>query len=391
MSARPVEHGATQVVDAAHAPRPSSPAPSTGPLRPQHRGVLERAPLGRREAVEAGRHQAPQRVGQVAERRRRRREASAAPARSLSPTSATSSSRKNGLPPLRSSSASRTVVGQRRRSTSASSSSPAAARVERVEVDDDGVVAAGRHGPALGERLAGGGDEHERLPAEPLERASSTRSSTSVSAQCRSDSTTTTGLAAGRRASRKVSTAPGGLLAGALRVDLAERDLVAHQVEQAVGDPLDLGRRRRLGRARRPPRRRTAALGVGQRVVGRDRAGLAQRLGDRPPHVGLAVGHAAALEHEGAVLAARPLARPPRPGGTCRRRPRRSAARGAARCRSTAASMAWPSTPSSASRPTNGVCGRRGPVARAAAASRWPTHASTGSSRPLTPTGPSDR
>ena len=57
----------------------------------------------------------------------------------------------------------------------------------------------------------------------------------------------------------KVSTArgwpPRGRAGGSM---LAQRDLVAHEVQQAVGDPLDLGRRSAAGRARRPPRPCTA-------------------------------------------------------------------------------------------------------------------------------------
>ena len=57
---------------------------------------------------------------------------------------------------------------------------------------------------------------------------------------------------------------------------------------------------------------RTATVGQLEGPVGRvaraDPAAVAQRIGDRPPDVGLAVGHAAALEDEGVVLARRAVA-----------------------------------------------------------------------------------
>ena len=121
------------------------------------------------------------------------------------------------------------------------------------------------------------------------------------------------------------------LLAGPLRVDVAQRHLVAHQVQEAVDDALDL-RRPLLGgpgpgaTVSVQPRSASAIV-----ASAGDVAGLAEGLGDRPPHVGLAVGDAAALE---TALRARtaPAGQPPRPGGTCRPRPRRQRAAGGPGC-----------------------------------------------------------
>ena len=90
-------------------------------------------------------------------------------------------------------------------------------------------------------------------------------------------------------------------------------------------------------------------------------ARLPQRLGHRPPHVGLAVGHAATLEHAcascshaaivGQLLGQAALA----DAGLAHH----STSCGAA-ARSTAVVSAWRSSPSSCSRPTSGACDRRG-------------------------------
>ena len=63
---------------------------------------------------------------------------------------------------------------------------------------------------------------------------------------------------------------PGGLLAGALGIDLAQGHLVAHEVEQAVDHPLDL-RRLGVGPERLGHGVGGRLLGLGQRVVGAER------------------------------------------------------------------------------------------------------------------------
>ena len=202
------------------------------------------------------------------------------------------------------------------------------ARVERIEVHEHGVVAPGRRRPALGHRWPGRGDQHEALAAQAARRAVATRSSTRWSAQCRSDRTMTTGRSTAV-ALEEGQHGPGRLFAGALRIDLAQRDLVAHQVEQAGGDPLHLGARR----ASWPGRAATASgalrLGVGQRGVGGDPAGVAQAprrsATTRWPRRRARSGPRARARRAGSG----PARRPPRPGGTCPPRPRRSAGAGA--------------------------------------------------------------
>ncbi len=93
---------------------------------------------------------------------------------------------------------------------------------------------------------------------------------------------------------------PGGLLPGPTGVEVPQRALVADQVEQALGDAQDLGVVARplqdLGHHLAEPHPDGGGVDLAL-----DARGLAQRLGHGPPHVGLAVGHAAALQHDGVV------------------------------------------------------------------------------------------
>ena len=224
--------------------------------------------------------------------------------------------------------------------------------LEWVEVDDHRVVPAGRHRPPLGERLAGGGHERDPLAAEAVgdgrDHVEDERVGPVQVAQHDDD-----GLGPGRALDEREDGA-GGLLASALRVDLAERHLEAHEVEQAVGDPADVGEVTGWTSA-------ATALGAElgghrERIVRGDLTGL-QRLGDGPPHVGLAVGthrpsKTTAPWRSRATAAvssaSRDLPTPASPISSTKWD----------RWRSTVASMAWLSTPSSVSRPTNGVCDR---------------------------------
>ena len=154
---------------------------------------------------------------------------------------------------------------------------------------------------------------------------------------------------------------PRARAAGSMAV---ERGRVAHEVEQAVGDARD-----DLGAS--PAARATAATAPTQRRGPTSSASRPGRMprpwrsasADRPPHVRLAVGHAAALEHRRPRASPRPATQPPRPAGSCRRRPRRCSRtagravldRTARRCRAAGRARR--------SRPTSGRASRRG---------RWP-------------------
>ncbi len=93
----------------------------------------------------------------------------------------------------------------------------------------------------------------------------------------------------------------GGLLAGPDRLDAAKLRLVAHQVEEALVDAVDL---RGAGPFPKGDAHRRAGHldGLVSRVAGADAGPVAQSVCHRPPDVGLAIGHAATLEDEGVVV-----------------------------------------------------------------------------------------
>ena len=88
---------------------------------------------------------------------------------------------------------------------------------------------------------------------------------------------------------------------------MPRRTVEPEEVEQALDDPVDravapAGAVQRLGH------RGADLAGDDLLVVARlDVAGGLDRAGDRPPHVGLAVGDAAAGQHDGAVTLPRGL------------------------------------------------------------------------------------
>ena len=216
-------------------------------------------PLVRREAVESRRDEAAQRVRELRVRSCTDGTATSSPPRTcVSASSETSSSRKNGLPPLRSSSAVAQVVGNR----------PSGDRLEqrrrsphgqRIEVQHELVVAPGGRLPALEQVGAGGADEHDRQRGQPFEQPDR---------RARARDRRPSG---GRRARRStgcwrakpsmnVSSERRTSSRARVGIDAGERALVAHEVEQAVGDALDLGRRVSIGSPTSRSRRRPAAV-----------------------------------------------------------------------------------------------------------------------------------
>ena len=142
----------------------------------------------------------------------------------VSRSSATSSSRKNGLPPLRSSRKREHLGGARRSpSSSETSSSTAASTSSGSRFEHDCVVAA--RPPAASARRARAGPWRRSTNGQARQdaRASrSTRSSTRSSAQCRSDRTHDDGTL-GARALEEGQHRPQRVVAGARRVDVAQR------------------------------------------------------------------------------------------------------------------------------------------------------------------------
>ena len=387
---RPSGDHAVDVVGATELGRHLAQRP-TGSRRPSTGGVLHHGALVGREGVEPGRHEAPQRVGQSADARasarRLARRWPSASAACWSPSSATSSSRKNGLPPLRSSSASRELRRRLAAERATSSSSAGRVAVERIEVEHRRVVAAGRRAPTSVEQAGRAvAEQHERAAAASRSSSVSISSSTSVVGPVQVGQHDDDRAGGGRDASMNATSERDAFLAGTLVGSmLVERGLVAHEVEQAVGDPLDLGVGGAVGRTRR-----ATALG-GRRLgptsaasSGVDAAGLAQRLGDRPPHVGLAVGHAPALEHDGARAShAAQLGDLLGQPASCPRRPRRRAGSAGPGGGSTAASMACAEQAELGVAADERDVARAGAGGRAAASGSTATQASTGSSRPL--------
>ena len=365
---RPISRSAVDRPAAAdHRRRPASTARSAG-----------------RQIVEPGRHQAPQRVGQ----RRRRGRWSAPPP---SPSSRlTSSSRKNGLPPLRSSSASRDLGGDRdrRRGARAARRRPPRPSGSRWSVTRCG----GRAGASS--RSSSAGRAVATITTGQWWRRSKR---SSMSCEDRVVGPVQVGdlrAPAGgggptrsRYAPRARARPPRGRVAGSAP-GAAPRSRAG---EQALGGALDLG----VG-GRRPQASATggadlrAGLGRGWRRRPTSSAG-AQGIGHRPPDVGLAVGHAAALADDGAVgasaaaaatsSASRLLPMPTSPTSSDQQRP----GRGGSSCR-----WRWRRRPTSCVAADEGHVDAAGPVPRRQRRRRGPRQVSTGSSRPLAvqqPTG----
>ncbi len=171
----------------------------------------------------------------------------------------------------------------------------AGGRVEGVEVDDQRVVTARRRGPHLAHGLAGGAEHDHGAAGEALEQGLDQPQQVGVGP-------VDVGEAQGDRTPLGVALDEGheGVdrgLAGPRRVAPTGGRVVAHQDHQAVGDPVELLVRRRVaqGGGHAGPHRGVDRV---RRRGGLDLALAVEGLGQRPPHVGLAVGHAASVQHE---------------------------------------------------------------------------------------------
>ena len=294
--------------------------------------------------------------------RRPRRSPPRRPSSARDPTSVTSSSRKNGLPPLRSSEhldASTAAAGCR---CSALEQLLGGLAVQRVEVEDEVVVPARRGRPSLG-RSAGGrwrcttsGRAVEALEQVVDQREHAVVGPVEVGElQQRAGATRVAALDVRDAASAIASSRA---LAGR---QLARRLAVAHEVQEPVrwcGRPRG---RRRAGRTASATRSAVAACATASGSPAIDAAPVAQRLGDRPPDVGLAVGHAATVEHDRTVVA-----RPPDSATSSARRVLPTPASPTQQREQARAggvnevSSAWCSRNSSCSRPMTGTSTRRG-------------------------------
>ncbi|MEZ5143064.1 MAG: hypothetical protein R2726_11175 [Acidimicrobiales bacterium] len=261
-----------------------------------HRGVLDGRSLGRSEAVDARRDQAAKGVGELGQHRLDDLDARAGGGRLAL------EQRHELLEEERVATAAVEQRGAQRRVELALherlEQGSRAVAVERIEVDHHHVVAARRHPPALVDGLASRGHQHEAAAGEAIEERVD-HPEDEVVGPVQVGEHEHHRSAAGHRL-EVGQHRPVGFLAGARRIDALEGDVVAHQVQQPVDDALDLGGADRLLEDRRDLSPR-ASIGVGEGGVGVHAGGLADGLGDGPPHVGLAVGDAAALEDEGVV------------------------------------------------------------------------------------------
>ena len=171
---------------------------------------------------------------------------------------------------------------------------------ERVERDHHQVVATVGRVPAILDDLARGGEDHEAAAGQAVEEGVDEVEHQIVGpvevGEHHHDRPV-------ERVPLRVGDHGGGrLVARAGRIDPAQLGVVAHQVEQALVDPLDLGRVGPL--AQRDAHGRAGHLhGLVGGVARADPRAVAEGVRDGPPDVGLAVRDAASLEDEGVVLA----------------------------------------------------------------------------------------
>ena len=177
--------------------------------------------------------------------------------------------------------------------------------------------------PPVEQRRAGGGDEHDPPAGRSFEdRVDHLEHDVVGPVQVgqHDHDRFPVGPAVEQREQRAVD-----LLPGPGGVDAGQRALVAEQVEDAVGDPGDLVDRGRFAQDQ--------SHRAGDLVAGRpdglalgDAEPVAHRLGDRPPHVRLAVGDATAFEHDRTVGSLGPRRHLLGQPGLAHARPRRSPA-----------------------------------------------------------------
>ena len=174
-----------------------------------HRGVLDHGVLLAAEAVEAGRHEAPQRLGQFGFDRGRRRPLGQLP--HLERLLGAVGERHQLLEEERVASAADQqrvpqVVRQVPVVDEVLEQLGGGGAVEGIEVDDDVVVAAAARRPARVDEVAGPGHQAERSSGSRRVTRSSMSARTTSSAQCRSASRNSSGPCA-QIASRKRTTA----------------------------------------------------------------------------------------------------------------------------------------------------------------------------------------
>ena len=242
--------------------------------------------LRRRQSVEAGRHQTAEGVGQVGR------------PRSVQPGDQLLQEERVAARPVEQ------LVGHTvvQRGQPVTGEGPEQLRrgrpPEGIEVDHDRVVPALRGRPTLGQLRARGGEHHERQPGRGLQQPADDvqhRLVRPMQVGKDHDDRAPAGQRSRERQQRALH-----LLAGAGGVDAPEH-VEPEQVEQALDDPVDRAVAP-AGTLQRSGHRGPNLAGGDLLVVARlDVAGGLDRAGDRPPHVGLAVGHAAAGQDDGAV------------------------------------------------------------------------------------------
>ena len=174
--------------------------------------------------------------------------------------------------------------------------------VERIEVEHGGVVTTGRRCPMLLELGTGCGDEHEGKRAQRGEEPVDELEHDLVAPVQIGEDEHERPCARERLEVRLHR--PQGLAARSRRVDVGAFAESAEQVQEAVGDALDVGVVRITGR-HAGDRRLDLPAGVVRGVIEIDPARVPDGLGNRPPHVGLAVRETWRLEHRGAALLVR--------------------------------------------------------------------------------------
>ncbi len=263
-----------------------------GPAAAEHRAVLEHASLLRREPVEPRRDEATERVGQVG---------------GLRPAADHAGLTEEGDQLLEEERVAAAALEQRSGQGVIEIDAGQLAqelrrgvRRERVEREQHRVVTTVRRPPPLLDGAPRGGQHHEPAGAEALEEGVDELED-DVVGPVEVGEHDHDGLLH-RVALGERHDGPDGLLPGAGGLEAAQLRLVAHEEEEALEHAIDLAGHRRgaEGGAHGRVGQRDRVL---ERVAGADAAPVAERIGDRPPHVRLAVRDAAALEHERLVLA----------------------------------------------------------------------------------------
>ena len=174
--------------------------------------------------------------------------------------------------------------------------------VERVEMEDGGVVATGCRCPTLLELGTSSGDQHEGKRAERAEEPVDELEHDLVAPVQIGEDEHERPFA--RERLEVPLHCPQRLAARSRRVHVGSFTEPAEQVQEAVRDALDV-RVVRIPGSHAGDRRLHLPAGVVRGVVELDAARVPDGLGDRPPDVGLAVGHAPALQHGRAPLLVR--------------------------------------------------------------------------------------